>query len=483
MTSTQQLNFSAIRDAMKMFDLSPKVEPNEPIEAERAFFPDGHRGILDLKRQLVVGNRGMGKSFWTHALTNKDLRSKLSINYGIPLLAKTEVQIGFNGSEKLNSVAPTTDEIALAVAKGFEPDLIWRAALFRAAKAVESNQETLMFKDALEIITNDPQSYSELLTRVDDLLTGQGKNLLVVFDALDRLAQDWPGIGKLTKALLVRTVGLQSFRSIRAKIFMRLDQFADESLFSFPDSSKIRNDYVRLSWSAYELYGLLLFELMRQQSSNEEIRGLAEHSRAITALPTNGRLNTSALSEQAVLIAAIAGEFMGNHKKRGRVYTWVPLHLSDAANTCSPRTFLTAWKTAAEHVPSPIDKVVDHQGLIDGVRKASTTRLQELREDYPWIDPTLQALKRQLVPISREDLFGLWRDHRVLETILNKAKAEPKHSPIGLYESDQFKTLLGVMTNISVMEERANGKINVPDIFRVEAEILRKGGVAVPKRS
>jgi hypothetical protein len=38
------------------------------------------------------------------------------------------------------------------------------------------------------------------------------------------------------------------------------------------------------------------------------------------------------------------------------------------------------------------------------------------------------------------------------------------------------------MKNVAVMEERTNGKINVPDIFRVEAEILRKGGVAVPKR-
>jgi hypothetical protein len=38
------------------------------------------------------------------------------------------------------------------------------------------------------------------------------------------------------------------------------------------------------------------------------------------------------------------------------------------------------------------------------------------------------------------------------------------------------------MVHIAVMEERTNGRINVPDIFRVEAEILRKGGVAVPRR-
>ena len=47
----------------------------------------------------------------------------------------------------------------------------------------------------------------------------------------------------------------------------------------------------------------------------------------------------------------------------------------------------------------------------------------------------------------------------------------------------QPSALLSSMRDVSVMEERANGKINVPDIFRVEADILRKGGVAVPKRT
>jgi hypothetical protein len=74
MTKRQPTNFAAIRAAMANFALSPKVEPNEIIEPDRVFFPDGHRGVLDLKRQLVVGNRGMGKSFWTHALHNPDLR-------------------------------------------------------------------------------------------------------------------------------------------------------------------------------------------------------------------------------------------------------------------------------------------------------------------------------------------------------------------------------------------------------------------------
>lgn len=66
----------------------------------------------------------------------------------------------------------------------------------------------------------------------------------------------------------------------------------------------------------------------------------------------DGRLDVDMVKQQS-LITAIAGEFMGSGSKRGRVYTWVPLHLSDAANNCSPCTFLTAWKTADEHFPAP----------------------------------------------------------------------------------------------------------------------------------
>jgi len=468
---------------MAEFELSSRVEPNETIDIQRAFFPEGHRGVLDLKRQLVVGNRGMGKSFWTHALTNRTLRDRLSESYRLPALAKTSVAVGFNGSEKLAPIAPTTDEIAGAYASGRDPDLIWRAVLLRAALPYTNHAPLPTFDAAVGSLARYPQLYAEVLTAADEALAAQNAYQLVVFDALDRLAQDWKTIQQMTKALLVRAVALQAFRAIRVKIFMRVDQFADEDLFRFPDSSKIKNDQVDLVWRAYELYGLLTFEALRDQEASVQLRALADQVDARLALPTEGRLNTGALREQQDLVTAMAGEFMGTHKKRGRVYTWVPLHLSDAANTCSPRTFLTAWRTAAAYVPPPAEgRVVDHLGLIEGVRKASTNRLGELQEDYPWISPALKALRRQFVPIQREDLFTLWRSAGVLRTILADAKAKPINAPVGVGSSSDFVTLLDVLKSIGVMEERANGKINVPDIFRVEAEILRKGGVAVPRR-
>ena len=66
---------------------------------------------------------------------------------------------------------------------------------------------------------------------------------------------------------------------------------------------------------------------------------------------------------------------------------------------------------------------------------------------------------------------------------ISEASGQGQLAPIGMVLGDSQDALLQTMTQIAVMEERANGKINVPDIFRVEAEILRKGGVAVPRRS
>ena len=119
-----------------------------------------------------------------------------------------------------------------------------------------------------------------------------------------------------------------------------------------------------------------------------------------------------------VLVDAIAGEYMGTDKKRGRVFTWLPLHLSDARGETSPRTFLTAWREAARHLPAPTRRAIDYLGLLEGVRKASEDRLQELQEDYWWIRRALEPLQGQMVPMDRLLLEKLWRTSKTTATIV-----------------------------------------------------------------
>jgi hypothetical protein len=467
---------------MARLDLSPRVEPNERIDEARAFFPAGHRGVLDIRRQLVVGNRGMGKSFWTHALTHDELRTRLAGVYGHVALAKANVRIGFNGSDRQNQFTPTRDEVAEARARAANADQIWRAVLVRIAKAELGEGGPSDLSEVIHHVETDASLYSATLTRLDDKLSTEGRSLLVVFDALERLGRTPDDIHALTGALLRLALGLQSFRSIRAKLFMRVDQYSDQTLFRFPDSSKIRNDHVSLVWHPTELYGLLLFEILRDSLGGEALRALATGLGAEAALPLDGRDSRAQPSVQASLVHAFAGEFMGGSQKRGRVHSWVPLHLSDAANTCSPRSFISAWHNAAEHLPAPSGRAVDHLGLIDGVRLASRGRLHELYEDYAWIQPSLEALRGRFVPMTREQLFEAWNEGNVIPKIRAVAAEGVSKMLASLSDSDELGTLLDAMKHVAVIEERSNGKINVPDIFRVEAGILRKGGVAVPKR-
>lgn len=476
-------DMQALRETMAALSPASKVEPNEVVGPDRVYTPESHRSVLDLGRQLVVGNRGMGKSLWTHALTDATVRARVADIYNQPLLKKTAVVIGFNGSEKAQLVAPTPDGIERALKGGYPAEEIWRAVIFRAVQSVRGIAEPLQLEKSLTRLKQNPGDFEEALSLADEQFAKQGTSVLILFDALDRLPGDWQSIRQLTTALLKRAVGLKSFKSFRTKIFIRPDQFADRTIFQFPDGSKIQNDHVDLSWQPHELFGLLFFEIMRDSAGKAALTSVAKRVGASSALPAPGRHQRGSVEEQKELINALAGPYMGTDARRGRVYTWVPLHLSDARNACSPRTFLTAWQRASEHHPPPSGRAVDHLGLIEGVRKASSTRLAELREDYRWIDAALAALKGQFVPIERYELLDIWEGSQVVQGILKEARAGQWLAPVQLADDKDPEALLDAMNSIAVTEERANGKINVPDIFRVEAGIKRKGGVAVPRRS
>ena len=50
MSDTSDIDLTRIRGAMAGFEISPSVKPNEEIDLDRVFFPDGHRSVLDVKR-------------------------------------------------------------------------------------------------------------------------------------------------------------------------------------------------------------------------------------------------------------------------------------------------------------------------------------------------------------------------------------------------------------------------------------------------
>jgi hypothetical protein len=467
-------DFQAVRQALAELPRADNLSPNQPINPNEVYTVPEHRAALDPDRALVVGNRGMGKSFWAHALAQEATRENAAKLLSFKELARTTVHIGFNAGDD-GLFAPSAEMIAQAKARN--PEMIWRAVLVRIAASFTNDKIPKRFSDLVGWVADDAERAAGVMARADVKLVASGQKLLVVFDALDRLGETWRTVQDLTRGLLKHSLKMTSYRAIRMKLFMRVDQFADRSLFNFPDASKVQNNRVDLFWRDMDLYGLLLMRLSRSDAAKTLER----------LIPTKQALREAfeQPERQKQVIDAIAGEFMGSGAKRGRVYTWLPLHLADAFMHTSPRTFLTAWREAARHTPSPTDRALDHLGIAEGVRKASEDRLHELTEDYWWISAALVPLRDKLVPMPLDELKELWRQQGTAKSIMRESAAKNRLAPVQLVATDsqeQEAALVSALQAIGVLEIRSNQKINVPDIFRIEAQIKRRGGVKPPRR-
>jgi hypothetical protein len=476
MIKSNTIAYEVIREGLKALPRAQNHIPGDEIAPDHIMVVPSHRAALDPDRPLVVGNRGVGKSFWSEVLASPTTRAHVAKK--LSELATVDVAIGFNASPRQSEVAPSADAIRGAYLQLADADALWRAILVRAARAHGEPPPPGAPRDDLaaemQWVKQHREAVDRLLTALDDRVASQGRKLVLVFDALDRLGSDWTSRRAQAKALLERALSVRSYRALRLKLFMRRDQYEDPSLFQFPDSSKIKNQRVDLKWSATELYELVFSWLERHAQSQAVFRQLRQSVQGIGG-------GTTEAAQQA-LVTRIAGEYMGASAKRGRVYSWLPLHLSDASGETSPRTFLTAWREAAIQQPLPIRQgAIDHRGIHDGVRKASADRVNELSEDYPWISLALSPLRDRGVPMERAALVKLWRASGTAQAILDQSRAQEAPPPVRLETAaqqgaDLEAALIHDLVAIGIVDVRANTKINIPDIFRLEAGIKRRGG-------
>jgi hypothetical protein len=458
------IDIPEIRQAIAELPRADNHQPGEPVSLAEAYVASSHRPALDLERPVVIGNRGMGKSFWAHALLNPQIQAQLAREFRFPALDSTRVVVGFNASERSDGIAPTPT-ILNEASQARKVDSPWRAILSRAAAHELGEPLPERFTELVDWVEADNERCARLLTRADDALQKKGRKLLVLFDALDRLGSDWTAVRTQIQGLLQLALATQSFRAMRVKLFLRRDQHSDPRLYEFPDGSKLRNTAVELAWDPLDLYQLLF----RRLRANLAFRAL--------------EADVGPRGPQA-LVEALAGQYMGS-RKRGYVFTWIPTHLADALRQISPRTFLTAWREAACHGPCPQHTPVDHLGILEGVRRASEDRLAELSQDYPWVRALLEPLRGHAVPMEHEQLIELWRASGAAAKAWQQSQDSDKLVLARRFDPDDSPetAFQKALAFIGVLEVRRNGKVDVPDIFRVEAGIKRRGGVKPPVRS
>ncbi len=244
--------------------------PSAPVAY--TYVPPSHARALDPENTLVEGIRGAGKSFWWAALNSAPHRKYVaSIFPETRIDDNVETTQGF-GPQLPTATAPGKDTLA-RLTEFFEPRDIWRAVVASQLSFPAPFPTDSRWGEKAQWVKEHPEEYDELLSRADDALERSGKVRLILFDALDRLADDWPSIRPLARALLQVALDLRGCRKIRAKLFLRPDMLEDREVLAFPDSSKLLARKAALTWRRVDLYALLFQCLGNAPDSGATFRG------------------------------------------------------------------------------------------------------------------------------------------------------------------------------------------------------------------
>ncbi|MCK1654450.1 hypothetical protein IVA88_23825 [Bradyrhizobium sp. 149] len=478
--SVSESDIADIRSVLAHLDPKSAASADKPLAISDLYAPPAHSKALSFNNPLIVGNRGAGKSVWSGALAHDSTRLELAKNYRELKLDRMVVVLGFHEhAGKVEGVAPSSATLTSLLSREIEPEAIWTAVLLRAVAPTLRRSLPKSLKDVVEWASEDPERAEQVLRDADQAFGRSNRKFLIVFDALDRLAKNWDQIRPLSQGILQLALNMFGFANMRAKVFLRTDQERDEALFDFTDASKLKAMTVPLSWHSVELYGLLFSALSRDGKSKAAFRRLLREAIGSTADADMDDEDT-----QRAIFNLIAGEFMGADRRRGRTYTWVIDHLADAFHETTPRSFLIALRKAAQtRIQSKITPI-DHLGIREGVQAASTVRVDQLGEDYPWIKTVLDDLEGLEVPCPPDAFVRRWRSQGTVARVNQVARRSSRPGPIGLEgttgHSAAEEVLLDALKSIGVVEERSGDRINMPDLFRVAAKIKRRGGVRPP---
>lgn len=482
-------DINAIRNAIAHFDpsASTTIVGADKAKLRDVFAPTAHSKALDPATTLVLGARGAGKSFWASVLFNDDTRELASGLYPRLGLDKLQVMIGFAGVGRAGVRKSVIDELVPPGNEKSSADRFWQAVLIGAALDVTEPDQKHAPKHMLKRFA-DPEDWADEMAKVDDHLSDRGETLLIVFDALDAISEDWGRLSGLIDALMRSVWELRGFNAIRAKLFMRPDQLSELTL-RFVELPKLRSGAAKLGWRQEDLYGLMFARLAFDEEGGEAF-GSFLRSLGLGKLPEKQEeLRTWKLSnneiEQQKLFEAMAGSFMGAGPRKGKTFDWPYNHLADGLGDVTPRSFLILMQNAAERSQSrdAVALVLLPQTIRDGLREASKVRIEQLNTEYPWIKRVLQPLAGLRVPAEPQVFFDAWAENATVEAAVEIARRENALPPVMIGSSlnsdlsDREPDLADRLTKMGVLTSRADGRYDMPDLFRIGAALLKKGGV------
>lgn len=439
-------------------------------QPETLYLPLSHLKALRLDAHVVVGARGVGKSFWTAALQSEPLRALLGA--AATELRGIDVRVGFGNRETIDDY-PNADVFSSFLAHGDDPYDLWRAVVVRW---IAQRQGVAIPVDHWPATAAWLKEEPEVVARL--MQQSRAWRGLILFDALDRTSDDWQRMDDIVRGLLRMTLWLKTFPGLYAKVFLREDQ-AERTVFNFPDASKLVATRADLTWARHDLHGLLWQRLINAPDDDGAcLRELCPHTqeRGVWNVKPEMKLDSG---EQRAAFERLAGPWMGRDKRRGVPYTWSVSHLADGRGQTSPRSFLAAIRQAAEDSSERYPQheyALHYESIKRGIQKASEIRVQEMAEDYPWVTDVLSALGGMNVPIDFEAVCRQWESAFSGPGNLTTTRLPAQHAAArgweGVYED---------LERLGLMETKKDGRIDMPDLYRVGFGLGRRGGVK-PRR-
>jgi len=444
------------------------------------FVPDTHRLALDPDVAVVKGGRGVGKTVWFRSLQDHKLRDLAARAYRFPRLANAVAYPGYGAALDIHRY-PGPAELASLMAADTEPDLVWTTVLLTALDVPELPRDR-SWTERVRWVQAHPAARDRWLAEADDRAGMRSKVVLLLFDALDRMHPHRAVTDRLVTGILRLALDLRTrTRNIRAKVFIRPDMLSD-SVLRFPDASKLTANAAELEWYPANLYGLL-FHLL----GNAEHR-LSRSFRESTPIwsthgdrhvPPNELTGDERLQKD--LFTQLAGPYMGTNHRRGGTYSWLPNHLMDGAGQVSPRSFLRALITATRTTGiryAGHSYALHWEGIRQGVQDASKLRVREIAEDLPWVETAVKQLDGTQVPVEQGEVVARW-EAADLSRLLAVKPDVPEEGQVrtGPRHIDDYVGLIQELIEIGVMTRRADGRLDLPDVYRIAFGVGRRGGV------
>lgn len=471
-------DIAALRQAIVESLPAETSHSGQAPDLKHLYVPPAHIKALRLDCHLVIGTRGAGKSVWTAALGNSALRKALGAV--VPALDHAEVRIGFAevGNVKLY---PDDATFALLLDSGATAYDVWRSVVARwVAELQEYPIPQANWPTTVAWVRDNPEELARLMQRTSKKLLENEQLGLIVFDALDRLSQNWQVMDKIVRDLLRVALWLKSYPRLSAKVFLREDQ-AERTVTDFPDASKLLATQAELAWAPHDLHSLLWQTLLNGPGGHGgKLRNVYQQTTNVPPQEREGRwlLAESCKKDtplQRALFEALAGPWMGRDKRRGVPYVWAVSHLADGKGRTSPRSFLAAIKQAAEvsderYSNHPL--ALHYEGIKQGIQKASSIRVNEMAEDYSWVRTFMEPLQGLNVPCEYSSLLERWNNQLGSSPeAVDIHGLPPQHSQRG------WDGIKDDLRRLGVLDLKKDGRIDMPDLYRVGFGLGRKGGV------